>query len=49
MTKTQKISEMLLISIAATGSVRQAWEQVFGEGSYDKFAGDLYDELRGRK
>lgn len=49
MTKTQAISEKFLIAVAATGSVKMAFEQVFGEGSYEKFAGELYDELRARK
>lgn len=48
MTKTQAISEKFLIAFAATGSVKQAFEQTFGEGSYDKFAGELYDALRAK-
>ena len=48
MNKTQAISEQFLIAVAATGSVKLAFEQTFGEGSYEKFAGELYDELRER-
>lgn len=47
MTKQYAISEMFLIEVAKTGSVKQAFETVFGEGSYDKLAGELYDLLRG--
>ena len=49
MTKTQVISEKFLIAFAETGSVKEAFERTFGEGSYEKFAGELYDELRARK
>lgn len=46
MTKAQKISEMILAELAATGSVSQAFDRVLGEGAYDKLASDLYDALR---
>lgn len=46
MTKTQAISEMFLKAVAETGSVKTAFEKMFGEGSWEKFAGELYDELR---
>jgi len=31
-----------------TGSWRQAFDRVMGEGAYDKFAGELYDLLRAK-
>ncbi len=46
MTKAQKISEMILAELAATGSISQAFDKVLGEGAYEKLAGDLYDALR---
>ena len=46
MTKAQKISEMILNELAATGSISQAFDNVFGEGAYAKLAGDLYDAMR---
>jgi hypothetical protein len=48
MTKTQAISEIFLTHFAATGSVKQAFEKTFGEGSYEKFAGEMYDALRAK-
>lgn len=49
MTKTYKISELFLIEFAKTGSVKLAFEAVFGEGSFDQFAGDMYEALRASK
>ena len=46
MTKTQKISEMILVELAATGSMRQAFDKVMGEGAYDKLASEIYHALR---
>ncbi len=46
MTKAQKISEMILVELAATGSMRQAFDKVMGEGAYDKLAGEIYDNIR---
>ena len=46
MTKAQKISEMIMAELAATGSISQAFDKVLGEGAYEKLAGDLYDALR---
>ena len=46
MTKSQKISEMILIELAATGSISKAFDKVLGEGAYDKLATDLYNALR---
>lgn len=48
MTKTQAISQKFLTAFADTGSVKEAFEKTFGEGSYEKFAGELYDDLRAR-
>ena len=46
MTKAQKISEMILIELAATGSISKAFDNVFGEGTYAKLASDVYHQLR---
>lgn len=57
MTKTEAISRMILDqlarSAAGTGNpctdavhVRAAIDAVLGEGTYDKLASDVYDELR---
>jgi len=46
MTKAQKISEMILIELAETGSMRQAFDKVMGEGTYDKLAGEIYEQIR---
>ena len=46
MTKAQKISEMILIELAATGSSSQAFDKVMGAGAYEKLAGEVYDALR---
>ena len=48
MTKAQKISELILKELAATGSIKQAFDSVLGEGSYDKLAHEVYNELRAR-
>ena len=45
MNLTQKISEMILIQIAATGSIKAGFDKVMGEGAYEKMAGDLYDAM----
>ena len=49
MTKSQKISEMILIELAATGSMRQAFDKVMGQGAYDKLAMEIYYELRAKQ
>lgn len=49
MTKAQKISEMIMIELAATGSITQAFDKVLGEGAYAKLAGEIYNELRAKK
>ena len=49
MTKAQKISEMILIELAATGSIQQAFDRVIGEGAYDKLAMEIYYELRAKQ
>lgn len=48
MTKTEKLSEMLLEWIAEGYSVQQAFEKVFGPGSYRQFSNELYDALNSR-
>ena len=44
--KNNLITIALASRIKAGMTVRQAWEDVFGAGSWEKFAGQLYDELR---
>ena len=46
MTKAQKISELILKELAATGSIKQAFDRVIGEGAYDKLASEIYHALR---
>ena len=48
MTKAQKISELILNELAATGSIKQALDRVIGEGAYDKLAHEVYTELRSK-
>jgi len=48
MTKAQKISEMILKELAATGSISQAFDKVMGEGAYMKLAGEVYNELKAK-
>ena len=45
MTKAQKISEMIINEFAKTGSIKEAFDRVMGEGAYDKLAGEIYDDL----
>ena len=49
MTKAQKLSEMILQEMANTGSAKEAFDKVLGEGAYENMAGDLYDSLRAQK
>jgi hypothetical protein len=42
------IFERLIMAKIETGSWRQAFDRVMGEGAYDKFAGELYDLLRAK-
>ena len=40
--QTAAISARILIKYAELGSLKLAYDAVFGEGVYDKFIGDLY-------
>lgn len=42
------ISEKIIKHFAATGSMKEAIEKVFGEGAFDQIAGDVYDALRAK-
>ena len=42
------IFEKIIMAKIETGSMREAFEQVMGEGSFDKFAGELYDLLKAK-
>ena len=46
MTKQQKISELILIQIAETGSVKAGFDKVMGEGVFEKMAGEIYEALK---
>jgi hypothetical protein len=46
MTKAQKISELIMIQVAATGSIKAGFDAVMGEGAYDKLAHEVYYQLR---
>lgn len=48
MTKTSAISTMILAAIADGKDVREAIDSVLGEGTFENFAGDLYDALRAK-
>lgn len=41
-----KISAAILAHVAAGKPVPEAVDAVFGEGAYEKLAGNLYDALR---
>lgn len=40
------ISERILVKFAETGSMTAAIDAVFGPGSYEKIAGEIYNALR---
>jgi hypothetical protein len=44
----QAISAKLLAEVAAGATVSEAFDRVFGAGSYARFAGTLYDDLRAK-
>lgn len=46
--KNAKLSEMLLVEVARTGSVKAAFDAVMGDGAYEKLANDLYRELNAK-
>lgn len=46
--KNKLITITLAKKIASGMDVRQAWESLFGEGSWEKMTGQIYDELRAR-
>lgn len=46
MTKSQAISEDIIMKFIETGSMRAAFDAVMGEGSYERLAGELYDALK---
>ncbi len=48
MTKAQKISEMIIAEFAKTGSISEAIDAVFGKGSYEQLAGEIYDLLNAK-
>ncbi len=43
--KNAKISEMLLVEVARTGSVKLAVDAVLGEGTYERIASEVYDAM----
>lgn len=44
----QQISMKILSKVEEGISVREAYDQVFGAGAYDKLAGMIYDELKAK-
>ena len=42
------ILEKIIMVKIETGSMREAFERVMGEGAYEKFASELYDLLRAK-
>ena len=49
MTTTEKnklITDALATRIKSGMTARQAWEDLFGAGSWEKFAGQIYDALQ---
>lgn len=46
MTKTETISQQIMIEIAATGSIKSGFDKVMGEGAFDRMAGEIYGALR---
>jgi hypothetical protein len=48
MNKNAQISMMILDRMARGMELRAAFDEVLGEGAYNKLAGEVYDELRAR-
>ena len=46
--KIANISEKIIEKFAATGSMRQAYDSVFGDGAYDNLAGEIYEQLKNK-
>ena len=46
--KNKLITIALASRITAGMTARQAWEDLFGAGSWEEFAGQIYDELRAK-
>lgn len=46
MTKQQAISLMILENVKNGMSLEEAFDAVLGAGSYEKLAGEIYEELR---
>lgn len=44
--KNAEISKQIIENMIKTGSIKTAWDLVFGEGSHEAFVTDLYNELR---
>jgi hypothetical protein len=43
-----KVGAKILEQVAQGKDIRSAFEVVFGAGSYEKLAGEIYDELRSK-
>ncbi len=48
MTKNQQISAAILNHVASGKSVQEAYDAVFGAGSYVKMAGEIYDQINAK-
>jgi hypothetical protein len=44
-----RISSEIMTARIAGKTVQDAFDSVLGDGAYDKLAGEVYDELRGKK
>lgn len=47
--KTKAISARILALVAQGKSVRTAVDEVLGAGTFERVAGEVYDELRAKK
>jgi len=41
-----EIYEKIAVEFAATGSMREAYDRVMGDGAFEKLAGEVYDGIK---
>lgn len=46
MTKQQAISALILAQVAQGKSIKEAFDAVIGEGSYDRLAGEIWEAFQ---
>lgn len=44
----RQYGEAIMAKLVQTGSMREAFDSVIGDGTFSKLAGDVYDTLRAR-